>query len=270
MSDYPRPNYTADTVLFAYERGVSDLWVLLIERGKKPFKGMFALPGGFVNENEPSQEAASRELEEETGVPIAPKNLFPIGVFDDPERDPRGWVVSSAFLTIVDFDLVNPHVKSGGQDDAAATMWFSMSAGAPDLAFDHLKIISRAAAYAVWLLKGECPFVEFQSGLTAEDRQRIADILNFKARNDETETGQESAEAEGSDPTQRRMGQAKPDRAVHATGRKARREPEADGKNHSGVGEVSPKAIGRFEDDGGIPGRYNADGTRVGGHPDLC
>lgn len=144
MSDYtykyPRPAYTADTVLVA-DNGNGGLSVLLIKRGGEPFKGAWALPGGFVNEGESSVEAAKRELAEETGVNVPDTDsLALIGIYDAPGRDPRGWTISAAYAA-----QVSRIVDAKGGDDAAEARWFPLS-DLPELAFDHGRIIADVIA----------------------------------------------------------------------------------------------------------------------------
>lgn len=130
--EYPRPAYTADCVV------LNGADVLLIRRGKDPFKGQLALPGGFVNSGETSKAAAIRELSEETGLAL--EHCKPIGVFDEPGRDPRGWVVSMAYT----FRTRQRLVKGG--DDATEAIWVPVNRLGSKLAFDHLKIIDQALA----------------------------------------------------------------------------------------------------------------------------
>ncbi len=111
--------------------------ILLIRRGNDPFKGSWALPGGFVDPGEDLPEAARRELKEETGV-SAVQEFIEVGAFGKPGRDPRGRTVSVAYLIIVD---IIPSVNAG--DDAREAMWFKVD-DLPDLAFDHQQIIDRA------------------------------------------------------------------------------------------------------------------------------
>jgi len=112
--------------------------VLLIRRRDDPFAGHWAFPGGFVNENEPLEAAARRELKEETGVEVT--DLVQLGTFGDPGRDPRGWTVTVAFLGRVDATKLKPQAG----DDAAAVDWHFVDAP-PPLAFDHAKILAIAA-----------------------------------------------------------------------------------------------------------------------------
>ena len=94
--DYPRPALTVDVVLLTREAKPR---VLLIQRKHDPFAGLWALPGGFVEEGECLSDAALRELKEETGIEVRElEQLFTAG---DPGRDPRGWTVSVVFMTLV-------------------------------------------------------------------------------------------------------------------------------------------------------------------------
>ena len=139
--NYAKPALTADIiVLRPTEQGVQ---VLLVERGGHPFLGKPALPGGFANENEPV---------EETGVSGLSMDL--VGIFSRPGRDPRGWVVSAAFVAVVtDKELA---VQAG--DDAVSALWYTviftdsglllqrgdLCMPAEELAFDHAEILSAA------------------------------------------------------------------------------------------------------------------------------
>lgn len=134
--DYPRPALTVDIVLATRE---SRPRVLLIRRLKDPFAGTWALPGGFVDENERLTDAARRELQEETGVTVAElEQLYTAG---DPGRDPRGWTVSVAYLARVSPD----EAKAAAADDAEAVEWFALDE-LPPLAFDHAMILAHARA----------------------------------------------------------------------------------------------------------------------------
>jgi len=113
--------------------------VLLIERKNPPFQGEFALPGGFVDVGETVEDACRRELMEETGVTAGELTL--VGVYSDPERDPRGHTASVVFMTRVQ----SRTVQAG--DDAAAAQWVGDWRRLP-LAFDHAKILSDAARMA--------------------------------------------------------------------------------------------------------------------------
>lgn len=125
--------FTADVVVTT-----TDDHVLLIERGWAPFKGRWALPGGHVDSGETSRSAAARELAEEAGVHAAPEELEQIGVFDQPDRDPRGRYVTVAYrLTVIPGTII----EAG--DDATNAQWWPLNA-LPPLAFDHSEIIRAA------------------------------------------------------------------------------------------------------------------------------
>ncbi len=136
QKNYPKPSVTVDVVLFSFKRG--ELRVLLIKRNSDPFKNHWALPGGFVNKNEKLEDAATRELFEETGLQgIYLEQLY---TFGDPGRDPRGWTISVAYFAIVSADLSH---KIHAGDDAADAAWFDVY-NLPPLAFDHERIIRYA------------------------------------------------------------------------------------------------------------------------------
>jgi 8-oxo-dGTP diphosphatase len=123
-----------DVVLLAKKR--ADVEVLLIRRAREPFKDRWALPGGFVDENESLEAAASRELHEETGIKRT--RLEQIGAFGDPGRDPRGHTVSVVFGALL---ARRPRASAG--DDAGELAWHSAT-NPPKLAFDHRKILRKA------------------------------------------------------------------------------------------------------------------------------
>jgi 8-oxo-dGTP diphosphatase len=132
--DYPRPSVTVDVILF-YRDG-ERIDVLLIKRARAPFKGAWAFPGGFVEQDESLAQAAARELKEETGLEGMP--LEQLGAFGDPGRDPRGHTVSIAFVA-----LLESRAEATGADDADDAQWHSAKRP-PRLAFDHKKILRQA------------------------------------------------------------------------------------------------------------------------------
>jgi len=166
---YPRPALTTDCIIFGFDE--SDLKVLLIERGIKPYKGRWALPGGFVQMNETTEEGAKRELYEETGL----KNVFieQLFTFSDVDRDPRGRVISVAYFSLV--NLNNYRAKAG--DDASKAQWFSIK-GVPSLAFDHEKILRMA----LYRLKGKIRYqpIGFEllpEKFTLSDLQHLYEVV---------------------------------------------------------------------------------------------
>src|SRR6266853_3226791 len=134
---YLRAALTVDCVVFGLDE--SELKVLLIERALEPFKGKWALPGGFVRVDETLDEAARRELEEEAGL----RNVFleQLYTFGEVERDPRERVVSVAYYSLV---KLSEH-EAKAATDAANARWFPVS-GVPRLAFDHAEILATALA----------------------------------------------------------------------------------------------------------------------------
>lgn len=132
---YPRAALTVDCVVFGFDE--SELKVLLIERALEPFKGSWALPGGFVHVDETIDEAARRELAEEAGLAnVFLEQLYTFGAVD---RDPRERVVSVAYFALVKLSDYNARAAA----DAADARWFPVSE-VPKLAFDHAEILATA------------------------------------------------------------------------------------------------------------------------------
>lgn len=138
IEDFDRPSIATDIVVFAIsaDKELIDspstlenkrknpekkLRVLLIKRGESPFEGMWALPGGFCKKNEDVIDTAARELFEEAGVTNA--YLTPCGIYGEVGRDPRGWIISHTFLSLVDSNECS--VKSGS--DAWEARWFEVN-----------------------------------------------------------------------------------------------------------------------------------------------
>lgn len=136
--EYPRPALTVDLVVAQALKDDQKIRVLLIRRKNDPWQGMLALPGGFVNDNENTVEAALRELHEETGlVEDQIAYMMPVGLADAPDRDPRGRVVSATFFALVDEEV---ELKAG--DDADDARWYeAQEVLGQELAADHLTIL---------------------------------------------------------------------------------------------------------------------------------
>lgn len=134
--DYPRPSVTVDCIIFGLDES-QKLKVLLIQRNINPFKGKWALPGGFVKIEESLDAAARRELQEETGVEnVFMEQLFTYGA---PDRDPRGRVISVAYFSLV--NMKDHQLQANTDADDAA--WFGVEE-LPALAFDHEEILKTA------------------------------------------------------------------------------------------------------------------------------
>ncbi len=131
--DYPRPMLTADVMVVR-----SGNEVLLVRRGGEPFKGCWALPGGFMEMDETIEHCAVRELEEETGLCFTEQELSLIGIYSAPDRDPRGRTVTAAYRVECEGKRVETAVAG---DDAAEVRWWPLEA-LPPLAFDHAEIVS--------------------------------------------------------------------------------------------------------------------------------
>lgn len=132
---YPHPSVTTDCVIFGFDG--KDLNIFLVERGLEPFKGSWALPGGFLKMDETVEECAKRELQEETNV----SNVFleQFHTFSAVDRDPRERVLTVAFYALVkpsDYEVI-------GGDDASQAEWFEQNE-LPPLAFDHEEVIKMA------------------------------------------------------------------------------------------------------------------------------
>jgi 8-oxo-dGTP diphosphatase len=137
VSRYDRPSVTVDVVIFSILE--EQLKVLLIKRKAWPCEGMWAIPGGFVQMNESLDEAAYRELVEETNVTREQIYLEQLYTFGDPGRDPRTRVITVAYFALVAADKLHPLAA----DDAIDVAWFSVY-HPPALAFDHAQILDYA------------------------------------------------------------------------------------------------------------------------------
>ena len=134
---YPRPAVTADCVVIG-SAADSSRYVLLIQRGNEPYKGCWALPGGFMDMDETLEQCALRELKEETGLTPS-GDITELKSFSTVDRDPRGRTITVAFL------IETPLTEAKGGDDAADARWFPLNE-LPPLAFDHDEIIKEALA----------------------------------------------------------------------------------------------------------------------------
>ena len=133
-SRYERPSVTVDVVIFTLQE--RELHVLLVKRTHWPHEGRWALPGGFINMDESLEQAARRELEEETGVrDIYLEQLY---TFGEPRRDPRTRVISIAYIALVSADKQTLRVS----DESTEVRWFSLQKLPGTLAFDHDLILA--------------------------------------------------------------------------------------------------------------------------------
>ena len=129
--DYPRPMVTVDVAVLRLD-GLPE--ILLVQRKAPPYQNMWALPGGFIEMEETLEEAARRELKEETGLTAG--ELIRFETYDEPKRDPRGRTITQVFIMIWKKEIGKPEAAS----DARALDWFDLTS-LPEMAFDHERII---------------------------------------------------------------------------------------------------------------------------------
>lgn len=186
--EYPRPSLTVDPVIFGFdaEEPSPILRVLLIKRADEPFKGMWAIPGGFVEVSDAGDQgesidlAAKRELFEETGISVA--YLEQLYTFGTPGRDPRGRVISVAYMALVrqqDYKVV-------AGSDAAEARWFAVEDALDHgkLAFDHRDILK----VAVQRLRGKVRYAPIgfnllPSKFTMGQLQKLYEALLLRGQN---------------------------------------------------------------------------------------
>ncbi|MBN2020353.1 MAG: NUDIX hydrolase [Sedimentisphaerales bacterium] len=141
--DWPRPMVTVDAAVFAV---IGDsIKLLLINRGNEPYKGQWAIPGGFVGIDEELDNAVARELAEETG--LSGVKLEQMRTFGKVGRDPRGRQITVVYMGIITEGL--DRIKAG--DDAAKAQWFDINSLPPNMAFDHAEV----AKFAIERLKAK-------------------------------------------------------------------------------------------------------------------
>jgi len=167
---HPRPALTVDVVIFTLRD--HKLHLLLIKRGEEPYRGDWALPGGFVKVDETLEDACFREMEEETGLTEA--YLEQLYTYGEPDRDPRDRVVSVAYFALIPPDT--PFRKDGGSD-ASQAEWWALD-DLPPLAFDHETI----TAYALRRLRYKLEYsaVGFQllpEAFTLSELQKMYEII---------------------------------------------------------------------------------------------
>ena len=167
---YPHAALTVDCAIFGFD--TQNLKILLIERGIEPYKGKWALPGGFMKMDETVEEAARRELFEETGL----RDIFmeQFKVFSRVDRDPRERVVTVVFIALVrpeDYQLT-------AGDDASNALWFDADR-LPPMAFDHADIIIEAREHLASLIRVKpIAFWLLNNNFTMSELQRVYETIN--------------------------------------------------------------------------------------------
>lgn len=160
ISAYERPSVAADMAIFAIREAAEAesfrklpkkaLKLLLIQRADYPYKGYWALPGGFCKRSEDVQETAERELYEETNIHKAYLSL--IGTFGGTDRDPRGWIISNTFLALVDAERCKPRAGT----DAWEAKWFTVEVKGEELKRDVKEDYAELeTSYELWLTEEE-------------------------------------------------------------------------------------------------------------------
>lgn len=191
--EYDKPSVATDIAAFTilsedaqcYRRNPEvKLSVLLIKRGNHPFKDHWALPGGFLERGETVEQCAFREICEETGA--HPSSIMPIGTFSEPGRDPRGWIVSCAFASV----LTEEKVKVAGGDDASDARWFEVRFSEEEKGIFRLVLSSNEDTIECVLRRTACSFgkPEFETvsntGIAFDHAKIIATalaVLKFEA-----------------------------------------------------------------------------------------
>ena len=180
LSDYPQPSVTVDLVIFTFKD--NDLKILLIKRGTDPFENKWALPGGFIKMNESLEDAAKRELREETGV--GGVYLEQLYTFGDVKRDPRGRVITVSYMALVD----SSNIDIKASTDASEVEWVSAkNVDSMQLAFDHKKILKYALKRLKWKFEyTPIAFSMLPEKFTLPQLKKIYDIVfdkKFDKRN---------------------------------------------------------------------------------------
>jgi 8-oxo-dGTP diphosphatase len=171
--EYQKPSVTVDIVIFTIKD--NDLKILLVKRKIEPFKNKWAIPGGFVKIDESLEDAAKRELQEETGVEdVYLEQLYTFGA---PKRDPRGRVITVAYMALVNSEYLELKART----DVSDVQWFSVGKLPQHLAFDHKEIISYSLKRLKW--KFEYTTVAFSllpKEFAMSQLQRIYEIVFSK------------------------------------------------------------------------------------------
>ncbi len=212
-SQYERPSVTVDIVIFTLRN--NKLQVLLVQRKHWPYAGMWAIPGGFIDMDESLEQAARRELAEETGIDDPDIYLEQLYTFGDPGRDPRTRVITVAYFALISCG----NLRLDAASDAAAADWFPADCP-PELAFDHADILQYAiqrlrykleyTALAFQLLPDSFTLTELQEAYEHILNEQL-DKRNFRRKVLAAQILQETAHLRGGDHRPAKLYRFRPD-----------------------------------------------------------
>lgn len=185
ITDYERPSVAVDAAVFGVDDHKSStmdekiLKILLVKRGEEPFKGMYALPGGFLRKNETADEAVGRELAEEAGVMSS--KLIPLRVYSEQGRDPRGWIISAAYISLTNtVQLFTAH-----NSDAAEAVWmafrYEVTGGSERIIISSDETALEIIAENGRVIKNDLPFdhgtIIYEAFKKLQDEVKYHDII---------------------------------------------------------------------------------------------
>lgn len=186
LPNYKKPSVTTDMVAFAYIE--NKIKLLMIKRKANPFRNKFALPGGFLNEDENSYQGWQREVEEETNIKIPIDYIEQLATYTQPRRDPRDWIVTIAHIVYLPKDLIY-NMKAG--DDSLETFFVDVdfhsntlsykgtTLTSEDFAFDHEKIILEAMERLRGRLDWNPSFLKLLGNeITAQEGTNIINLIS--------------------------------------------------------------------------------------------
>ncbi|MGN0692822.1 MAG: NUDIX domain-containing protein [Oscillospiraceae bacterium] len=185
ITDYERPSVAVDAAVFGVDDHKSStmdekvLKILLIKRGEEPFKDMYALPGGFLRKNETAEEAVSRELAEEAGV--VGSKLIPLKVCSGEGRDPRGWIISAAFISLTN----TVQLSTDRNSDALEAVWmefrYDFTGSSEKLTISKDETVLEIIAENGRVIKNDFPFdhgtIIYEAFKKLQDEVRYHDII---------------------------------------------------------------------------------------------
>lgn len=185
ITDYERPSVAVDAAVFGVDDHKSStmdekiLKILLVKRGEEPFKGMYALPGGFLRKNETADKAVGRELAEEAGV--INSKLIPLRVYSEQGRDPRGWIISAAYISLTN----TVQLSTAQNSDAAEAVWmefrYEVTGGSERIIISSDETALEIIAENGRVVKNDLPFdhgtIIYEAFKKLQDEVKYHDII---------------------------------------------------------------------------------------------